>query len=157
MAKYLDNDGLSHFLAKLRLTFSKIGHTHSVSVTTGDSVSVTAGTAASLTTTAISIPNISKKTVVTGGTTTSVPNVTSVGTASSASVANGVLTLTNSTVPTLGTAIAAYTGLTTGDSITVGTATSAKAVNVFTPNTPTAVTKKTVVTSVGGTTGASTN
>ena len=33
MAKYLDNDGLSHFLAKLRLTFSKIGHTHSITPT----------------------------------------------------------------------------------------------------------------------------
>lgn len=229
MAKYLDNDGLSHLLAKLRLTFSKIGHTHSITPTTGSSATVTAGTAASLTTTNVSIPNISsktvvtgvtKKTVVTGGTTTnvrvvadagstptlgtdftvpnisvtnkSIPNVTSAGTAATASVSAGVLTITNGTAPTLGTAIsvgsasagtaftipnvtsvgslptllglAVYTDLETGDSvdvstgasITVGTATTAKAVDTFTPNTPTAVTPKTVVTGVSST-NASTN
>lgn len=161
MAKYLDSNGLSYFWQKLKQYFSKIGHTHTVSVT--------AGTAASLTTTNVSIPNITKKTVVTGGSKTaipnisvsskSIPNVTSVGSAATASVSQGTLTLTDGVAPTLGTDISvgsasagtdieAYTTLTTGDSITVGTATSAKAVDVFTPNVPTAV---------GATTGASTN
>lgn len=82
-------------------------------------------------------------TVVTGGTTTNIPNIskkTVVTSASgaSASVANGVLTLTNGSFSTgdsvtVGTAIAAYTSLstgaagsaTTGDSVTTGTAVAA--------------------------------
>lgn len=84
MAKYLDSNGLSYFWAKLKAYFSAKSHVHNVSVTTGDSVTVTAGTAASLTTTNLSIPNISKKTVVTsvtpatvvtGGTKTAIPNI----------------------------------------------------------------------------------
>ena len=83
------------------------------SLTVTDTDVVTGGT-----TTAI--PNISKKTVVTGGTTTNIPNVTAVGSvpsltytarsipnvtaAGTASYANGILTITNTT---LGTAIAA--------------------------------------------------
>lgn len=110
------------------------------------------------TTTASAVTSTTFNTVVTGGTTTDVPNVTAVGsvpslsytartvgsasgwsagTAASASYANGILTITNGTapsltitntacdditawsagsVPTLGTAIKAYTGLTTGAS-----------------------------------------
>lgn len=110
------------------------------------------------TTTASAVTSTTFNTVVTGGTTTNVPNVTAVGsvpslsytartvgsasgwsagTAASASYANGILTITNGTapsltitstacdditawsagsVPTLGTAIKAYTGLTTGAS-----------------------------------------
>lgn len=181
--------------------------------------------------TAFTIPNISKKTVVTsvtkktvvtGGTTTpipnisvtskSIPNVTNAGSAATATVSQGVLTITDGVAPTLGTAISvgsasagtaidAYTSLSTGDSVTVGTGDSVtvgtaftvpnvtsvgsaptlgtpisvpnvtsvgsaptlgtaftiKGVDVFTQNTPTAVTKKTVVTSVDATTGASAN
>ena len=172
MAKYLDYNGVKYLWQKMLARFSKKGHTHTITPTKGASVTVTAGTAASLTTTNISIPNITKKTVVTGGTKTaipnisvetkSIPNVTSAGTAATASVSQGVLTLTNGTAPTLGTdisvgsasagtAIEAYTTLSTGDSITLGTAMSAKAVDTFTPNTPTAVTSKTVVTDVTAT------
>lgn len=110
---------------------------------------------------------VTKKTVVTGGSKTNIPNVTGVGsapslsytartvgsasnwsagTAASASYADGVLTITNGTapsltitstacdditawsagsVPTLGTAIGAYTSLTTGDSVDVTAGTAA--------------------------------
>ena len=119
MAKFLDENGLSHFYSLLKSKFSIKSHTHSVSVTTGDSVTVSAGSAASLTTT-----------------TATIPNVTDVGTPTAASVAFGNLTIANGSAPSLGSAI------------------TVKGVNVFTANTPTAVTKKTVVTSVGGTTGA---
>lgn len=93
--------------------------------------------------TAFTIPNISVSTK-------SIPNVTSAGTAASASVSGHKVTFTNGTAPTLGTAISvgsasagtaftvpnitsvgsaptlgteieAYTALTTGDSVTVGT------------------------------------
>ena len=199
MAKYLDSNGLSHFMTILK----GLLHSHTIgNPTTGPAASVTAGTAASLSTetktfvteaskvttgTPISVPNISKKTVVTGGSTTnvpnisvtskSIPNVTSVGTAASASVTGHKATFTNGTAPTLGTAIsvgsastgtpiAAYTSLTTGDSVTVGTAISVpnlsaeaaptgtvKGVDTFTANTPTAVTPNTVVTGIPSSTG----
>ena len=42
--------------------------------------------------------------------TTTVPNMTSAGSAATATVANGVLTITNGTAPTLGTAITVATG-----------------------------------------------
>ena len=119
MAKFLDENGLSHFYSLLKSKFSIKSHTHSVSVGTGDSVTVSAGSAASLTTT-----------------TATIPNVTDVGTPTTASVAFGNLSITNGSAPSLGNAI------------------TVKGVDVFTANTPTAVTKKTVVTSVGGTTGA---
>ena len=119
MAKFLDENGLSHFYSLLKSKFSIKSHTHSVSVGTGDSVTVSAGSAASLTTT-----------------TATIPNVTDVGTPTTASVAFGNLSITNGSAPSLGNAI------------------TVKGVDVFTANTPTAVTTKTVVTSVGGTTGA---
>lgn len=233
MAKYIDSNGLSHLIGKIKATFSVKSHTHPITSTTGDSVTVTPGTAASLTTTNLSIPNISKKTVVTGGTKTAIPNVTDVGepptlgtaftipnvgkktvvtgvtkktvvtgvtkktvvtsispmsatvsdgnlllTADSATTGDSVTVSTGDSVtvstgdsvtlgtaftvpnvtsvgsaPTLGDPVEAYTTLATGDSITVGTATSAKGVGTFTANTPTAVTKKTVVTSVSANTG----
>lgn len=161
MAKYLDTNGLSYFWQKLKQAFSFVGHTHTVSVTPG--------TAASLTTDDVSVPVISSKRVVISGTKTaipnvsvteqSIPNVTSVGSAATASVSAGVLTITDGTAPTfgseisvgsasLGTAIEAYTSLSTGDSITVGTPMTVKAVDTFTPNVPTVV---------GTVTGASTN
>ena len=68
---------------------------------------------------------VTKKTVVTGGNKTAIPNVTSAGTAASASYSAGVVTFTNGTAPSLGTAIQAYTSLTTGDSVTVTAGTKA--------------------------------
>ena len=135
---------------------------------------------------------VTKKTVVTGGTTTSIPNVTGVGsapslsytarsvgsasgwsagTAASASYSNGILTITNGTAPsltvtsvacdditawsagstpTLGTAIDAYTGLTTGDSVSVtaGTAASLSYTSRSIPNI--SVSSQTVVTGITG-------
>ena len=150
MAKYLDSNGLSYFWQKLKQYFSKIGHTHSVSVT--------AGTAASLTTTSISIPNITKKTVVTGGSKTSIPNVTDVGeaptlgtaftipnvtsvgsaptlgtaftipnvtgagSAATAAVSQGVLAIVDGTAPTLGTAFTVPNVTNVGSAPTLGTA-----------------------------------
>lgn len=108
------------------------------------------------------VPNISKKTVVTGVTPATV--VTSASGAS-ASYANGILTITNgsfgtgasATVTTgdsvtVGTAINAYTSLTTGDSVdvTAGTAASLSYTARSIPNI--SVTSKTVVTDVAFTT-----
>lgn len=72
-------------------------------------------------------------TVVTGGNTTSIPNVTNAGSAAYASYANGIMTITNGVSTTLGTAIDAYTSLdtgvsgssTSGDSVTVTAGTAA--------------------------------
>lgn len=159
MAKYLDDNGLLYFWQKIKNRFSVIGHTHGVSVTTGDSVTVTAGTAAALTTNPVSIPQTSygSKTVVTGGSTTGIPNVTNAGAAATASFSGCTLILTSGTAPTLGTKIAAYTSLTTGNSIETNALQpiTFNAVDTFTANTPTSVTKKTVVTAVSGTTGGS--
>lgn len=87
------------------------------------------------------------------------------GTAASLTTTNKTFT-TDATKATAGTAISAYTSLTTGDSVTEGTeilvpqftvadaaTDSVKGVDTFTPNTPTAVTPKTVVTSVDANTG----
>lgn len=73
------------------------------SVTTGDSVTVTAGTAATLSYTARSIPNVTSVGSVPSlsYTARSIPNVTAAGTAT---YSTGTLTITNTT---LGTAIAA--------------------------------------------------
>lgn len=78
---------------------------------------------------------VTSKTVVTGGTTTDVPNISkktvvTSATAATASYANGVLTITNGSVSTgdsvtVGTAIKAYTSLTTGDSVSVTPGTAA--------------------------------
>lgn len=218
MAKYLDEPGLIHFMTLIKTAISNVSttliartHRHSIGKSTGSSATVTAGTAASLSTTtktfvtsaskltmgtAASITPVTKKTVVTGGSKTSIPNVTSVGSAptlgtafsipnvtsmTDASVSGHTLVITDGTLgtnfsvpnvtsagsaPTLGTAIQAYTSLTTGDSVTTGTAVSVpqftvddaptdtvKGVDTFTANTPTAVTPKTVVTSVDANTG----
>ena len=122
---------------------------------------------------------VTKKTVVTGGTTTDVPNIskktvvtsvtpeTVVKTASGATAAysNGVLTITDGSFSTgasatvgtgdsvtVGTAIKAYTSLTTGDSVSVtpGTAASLSYTAKSIPNI--SVTSKTVVTDVAFTT-----
>lgn len=153
MAKYIDSNGLSHVFTLLKGYFSKIGHTHTVSVTTGDSVSVTAGTAASLSTTTHTIPNVtSVGTTPTLG--TPIVAVRNVTTNVYPEVDDGVLSF--STVTTVEPVnIPNVTSV--GTTPTLGTAFSVKGVDAFTANTPTAVTKKTVVTSVGGTTGASTN
>lgn len=208
MAKYLDSNGLSHFMTLIKSLFSVKTHTHPIGKSTGASVTVTAGTAASLSTetktfvtdaskvtlgTPSSITPVTKKTVVTGGSKTSIPNiskktvVTGVTkktvvtghTPMSAVCSQGLLTLTADSVTTgdsvtvttgdsvtVGTAIEAYTSLTTGDSVTEGTAVdipnvtvadastdTVKGVDTFTANTPTAVTPKTVVTSVDANTG----
>lgn len=101
-----------------------------------------------------SIPNISKKTVVTsvtkktvvtGGNTTSIPNISKKTVVTSASgataaISNGVLTITNGSFSTgdsvtVGTAINAYTSLTTGDSVDVATGDSVTvgtAINAYT-------------------------
>lgn len=171
MAKYLDSNGLSHVFTMLKGVFSAKTHRHSVGSSSGTAKVVDNWSAGSMGT-AFTIPNISKKTVVTGGTTTdvpnisvtskSIPNVTSAGSASSATVSQGVLTLVDSVAPTLGTAISvgsasagtaikAYTGLTTGDSVTVGTAFTVPNV-VSLPGLTT--TNMTVVTGVDANTGA---
>lgn len=77
------------------------------------------------------VTGVTKKTVVTGGSTTDVPNIskkTVVTSASgaTASVSGGVLTITDGSFSTgdsvtVGTAIKAYTSLSTGDSVTVTT------------------------------------
>lgn len=179
MAKYIDSNGLSHFMTLIKSAFSLKTHVHSLPTTTKKGVDTfSQGTLPTLGT-AFTIPNISKKTVVTGGTKTaipvidsvgsaptlgtaftvpnisvsskSIPNVTSAGTAASASVSGHKVTFTNGTPPTLGTAISvgsasagtaftipnvtsvgsaptfgedieAYTSLSTGDSVNVGTA-----------------------------------
>ena len=78
-----------------------------------------------------SITPVSSKTVVTGGSTTEYKPVstisTSSGTAASASVSNGVLTITNGSTPITSvtvstTSIKPYTSLSTGTSVTEGTA-----------------------------------
>lgn len=194
MAKYIDRDGLAHIFTVLKGYFSKKGHMHTVGKATQTIKAVKTWSAGSVPTlgTAFTIPNITKKTVVTGvtkktvvtgGTTTdvpnisvtskSIPNVTSAGSASSATVSEGVLTLVDSVAPTLGTAIAvgsasagtaikAYTGLTTGDSVSVTTGDSVTVGTAFTvPNVtgvgsvPSLTTEDvTVVTGVDASTGA---
>ena len=141
--KFLAQNGLSHLWALIKAKFSALGHTHALSTTTKQAVKTWSAGSTPTLGTAFTIPNISKKTVVTGGTKTaipnisvsskSIPNVTSVGTAASAAVSGGTLTISDGTAPTLGTAISvgsasagaaieAYTALTTGDSVGVGTA-----------------------------------
>ena len=100
MAKYLDSNGLSHFMTILK----GLLHSHSIgNPTTGSAASVTPGTAASLTTETKTFVTEASK--VTAGTPISVPNI----------------------------------------SVAAATTDTVKGVNVFTANTPTAVTKKTVV------------
>lgn len=167
MAKYLDSNGLSHFMTLIKGVFSLKTHTHALSTTTKKGVDTfsagtlpTLGTAISITpvTSKTVVTGVTKKTVVTGGTTTeitpvtgntvvtggsttnvpnisvtskSIPNVTSAGTAATAAVSGHKATFTNGTAPTLGTAISvgsasagtaikAYTSLTTGNAVTAG-------------------------------------
>lgn len=85
--------------------------------------------------TTTAITPVTSKTVVTGGSTTSITPVTSKTVVTSASgatasVSNGVLSLTDGSFGTgasvtSGTAVNAYTSLTTGDSVTAGTAVNA--------------------------------
>lgn len=153
MAKYIDSNGLSHVFTLLKGYFSKIGHTHTVNVTTGDSVTVTAGTAASLSTTTHTIPNVtSVGTAPTLG--TPIVAVRNVTVSTDLNVDAGVLSLLGgTTVQTVDIPNVTSVGTTP----TLGTAFSVKGVDAFTANTPTAVTKNTVVTSVIDITGASTN
>ena len=100
MAKYLDSNGLSHFMTILK----GLRHFHSIgNPTKGSAASVTAGTAASLSTENKTFVTEASK--VTTGTPISVPNI----------------------------------------SVEAASTDTVKGVNVFTPNTPTSVTKKTVV------------
>ena len=100
MAKYLDSNGLSHFMTILK----GLRHSHSIgNPTKGSAASVTAGTAASLSTENKTFVTEASK--VTTGTPISVPNI----------------------------------------SVEAAATDTVKGVNVFTPNTPTSVTKKTVV------------
>lgn len=101
---------------------------------------------------------VTKKTVVTGGSKTSIPNISKKTVVTSASGATatysgGILTLTDGSFSTgdsvtVGTAIEAYTSLTTGDSVTVtaGTAASLSYTSRSIPNI--SVTSKQVVTDV---------
>lgn len=165
-------------------SFAAASHTHTVTTPTGATTrttdvalntttvnSITAiGTLPSLTITdtnvvtggtTTAIPNISKKTVVTGvtkktvvigGSTTDIPNISkktvvTSATAAKASYASGVLTISDGSVTTgdsvgVGTAIKAYTSLTTGDSVTVTTGDSVTvgtAINAYTTLTTSAI------------------
>lgn len=72
-----------------------------------------------------------------------IPNVTSAGTATSASVSAGVLTITNGTAPTLGTALTAtYISAWDAGTLPETESQSFEAVKSWTTNTPTVVTKK---------------
>ena len=146
---------------------SLTGHTHSF--TPAGTIAVqTAGTTTSITpvTSKTVVTGVTKKTVVTGGSTTNVPNISvssksipNVTTAGTASYSNGVLTITNTTLGTAisvgsasaGTAIAAYTSLTTGDSVTVTTGASVTTGTAVTVKTGDAAYK---FTGTAGTTGA---
>lgn len=205
MAKYLDSSGLAYLWTQIKAKFSIIGHVHTIPTSTATTIgtwsagSTTAGSAASLSTTTYTIPNVTsagsvpslttnsasvvtgvtKKTVVTGVTKKTVVTSVTPNTPTSASIADGILTITD------GTACDSATGdsvtVTTGDSVTVttgtvkevdefnagaaptlGTAFSVKGVNSWTANTPTAVTLPTLTTAQstvlsGSTTGGSTN
>ena len=101
---------------------------------------------------------VTKKTVVTGGSTTAIPNISKKTVVTSASGATatysaGILTITNGSFSTgdsvtVGTAINAYTSLTTGDSVSVteGTAASLSYTARSIPNI--SVTNKTVATGI---------
>ena len=146
---------------------SLTGHTHSF--TPAGTIAVqTAGTTTSITpvTSKTVVTGVTKKTVVTGGSTTNIPNISvssksipNVTAAGTASYSNGVLTITNTTLGTAisvgsasaGTAIAAYTSLTTGDSVTVTTGASVTAGTAVTVKTGDAAYK---FTGTAGTTGA---
>lgn len=103
-------------------------------VTGGTTASITPVTKKTVVTggSTVSITPVTSKTVVTGGTTTSITPVTAKTVVTSASgatasVSEGVLTLTSGSFGTgdsviAGTAINAYTGLTTGASVNTGTA-----------------------------------
>ena len=128
MAKYLDSNGLSHFMTLIKSAFSVKTHTHSITPTTGAACSVTPGSAASLSTNTVTITPVTSKTVVTGVT------------PMSATVSSGECTL-----------VITADSASTGDSVNNGTAVSIKEVDTFTANTPTAVTANTVVTGVSAT------
>lgn len=104
MAKYLDYNGVKYFWQKALARFSKKGHTHTVTIPGGTATTVVTSVTDSVPPTfgtAITVKQPTKKTVVTSaavtadvlilstgdsvndGTDLSVPNVTSVGSASS--------------------------------------------------------------------------
>lgn len=157
MAKYLDENGLQHFMSLIKTGIANVSttliartHRHTIGSSTGSAASVTAGTAASLSTTtktfvtsaskltmgtAKPIKPIIKKTVVTGGSTTSIPNISvaaattdtvkgvNVFTAnipSSASVSSHKFTITNGTAASLTTTNKTFT--TDATKATAGTA-----------------------------------
>ena len=138
------------------------GHKHSF--TPAGTIAVqTAGSTTSITpvTSKTVVTGVTKKTVVTGGSTTNVPNITKKTVVTSASgataaVANCVLTITNGSFGTgdsvtVGTAIKAYTSLTTGDSVDVSTGASVTTGTAVTVKTGDAAYK---FTGTAGTTGA---
>lgn len=90
MAKYLDYNGVKYFWQKVLARFSKKGHTHTVTIPAGTSTTV--------------VTSVTNSVPPTLGTAFSIPNVTAVGTAASASVTGHKATFTNGTAPTLGTA-----------------------------------------------------
>ena len=140
--------------------FARGDHVHAISFATTSVGSASAGTAIpadDITAWTTNTPtSVTKKTVVTGGTTTAITPVTSKTVVTSASGATasysaGTLTLTNGSFDTgasvtTGTAVNAYTSLTTGDSVDVtpGTAASLSYTAKSIPNI--SVSSKTVVT-----------
>lgn len=157
MAKYLDEPGLIHFMTLIKTAIANVSttligrtHRHTIGSATGSAASVTAGTAASLSTvtktfvtsaskltmgTAKSIKPITKKTVVTGGSTTSIPNISvaaantdtvkgvnvfTANTPTDASVQGHTLTITDGTAASLTTTDKTFT--TDATKATAGTA-----------------------------------
>ncbi len=175
MAKYLDSNGLSHLMTLIKSAISGASsalinrtHRHSVGATTGAAASVTAGTAASLSTNTVSVPNVtSVGSAPTLGTAFSIPNISkktvvTSHTAMSATVASNSNTLvitkdssSSGDSVTEGTAFSVPNVTSVGSAPTLGTAISVKEVDTFTANTPTAVTPNTVVTAVDSYTGYS--
>lgn len=91
---------------------------------------------------------VTKKTVVTGGSTTNVPNITKKTVVTAATYANGILTISTGDSVDVGTPIKAYTNLNTGDSVdvTAGTAATLTYQARSIPNI--SVTSKSVVTGI---------
>lgn len=143
MAKYIDSNGLSHFMTLIKSAFSLKTHVHSLPTTTKKGVDTfSQGTLPTLGT-AFTIPNISKKnvvtsvtkkTVVTGGTKTAIPVIDSLGSAPTLGTAFTIpnISVSNKSIPNVTNvgraAAASVTGHTaffsSGTAPTLGTAIS---------------------------------
>ena len=157
MGKYLDKPGLTYYHGLLKNLFqdktSYSSHKHTFQKKTGTSGSATTGT--------VSIPNITKKTVVlsgdktqipnisvesksipnvtsagsapTLGTPFSIPNVTSAGSAATFEVTDDVLVITSGSAPTLGTNFSVPNVTDVGAAPTLGTAIQVGSATAGTP------------------------